>query len=206
MSMPADYERRAGREEGLTLVEVLVALFILSVGVIGVLATIPVGVDTAQTIIVQDNAVTLSQSKLGEFRRDRIVPGEPGLAGYHAFMKANYDLRKGNGSYATNICWPSCDNTYYKWHKFECGEEDAYTNFADIEEYEWRIVGSKHVAIEKVAIEGSGGPGDIYYVPRLTATLANFNSSIGLYRINIEVRKIKTTKVFDFDTYMTSYD
>ena len=67
--------RRAKRPGAFTLLEVLVALFILLLGVVGVLAAMPTGVANAEWVIFQDAAINLGHSKFAEFRRDRANPG-----------------------------------------------------------------------------------------------------------------------------------
>ena len=66
--------RMPKRHAGLTLLEVLIAMFILLFGVIGVLAALPTGVNSAQWVILQDAAMNLAASKFSEFRRDRVDP------------------------------------------------------------------------------------------------------------------------------------
>jgi len=199
--------RGLAREGGLTLIEVLVAMFILSIGVIGVLAALPVGIDTAQEIIIQDNSLAISQSKWGEFRRDRINPGELGLASYHAACAAAYNARHGGGAYGSNVCRSGCGGSFYSWHSFESDTGDAFENFADIVEYEWRLRADKHQAVENFQVVGPAGGTDVYYVPTLGARVdAGGVSSIGLYRMVLDIRKKQTQKRFTYETFMTSYD
>ncbi len=73
------------RARGLTLLEVLIALFILLFGILGVLAALPTGVNSAEWVILQDAAMNLSASKFTEFRRDRIDPSS--LSAYTTFQK-----------------------------------------------------------------------------------------------------------------------
>src|SRR6185503_16065029 len=63
---------RANR--GVTMMEVLIALFIFMVGIVGVLAAIPTGVNSAEWVIFQDAGIHLAHSKFTEFRRDRADP------------------------------------------------------------------------------------------------------------------------------------
>ena len=211
-----DSERRSGRgavlagEAGLTLMEVLVAMFIVSIGVIGVMASLPVGIDTAQQIIVQDNSINLAMSKFAEFRRDRIDPASAGLGTYHAQMLIQYNARHGGAGdkYRTDICQGrvGCLN-YYGWHDFEKLEGDPFIHFPDIEEYEWRLLRDGHRAVEPQRIDGAGGAGDDYYAPDLGASVDTGGvSTIGLYLVTIQVRKKKTSKVFFFKTFLTKYD
>ena len=47
------------RARGMTLMEVLIALFIFMVGIVGVLAALPTGVNAATWVIFQDAAIHL---------------------------------------------------------------------------------------------------------------------------------------------------
>ena len=203
--------RREG-EAGLTLIEVLVAIFIVSIGVIGVMATIPVGVDTAQQIIIQDNAVTLCQSKFAEFRRDRINPGEAALGSYHNACRIRYDAVHGGGAYQAHACQDRAGcNNFYRWHDFPHQQGDDYENFADIGEYEWRVVEGGHRVVDQEKVAGPGqenGDPDDYWVPKLGAKVADVGdtSPIKLYLVTVQIRKKRTAKTFRFQTYMTWYD
>src|SRR5471030_2484590 len=76
---------RARGAPGLTLLEVMIAMFIFLVGIVGVLAAMPTAVSSATAVIFQDCAIHLSHSKFAEFRRDRADPAvdlQPSSGGY----------------------------------------------------------------------------------------------------------------------------
>jgi len=175
------------------------------------MATVPVGVDTAQNVIVQDNAVTLTQSKFAEFCRDWINPGENGLTSYHLFCKDRYNavhVVLGDGAtFENESCQTACPGNFYAWHNFPHKPKDDYEHFADIDEYEWRVVEAHHRAVYQTAVTDSGGNANGYYVPKLGGTVSSGDTSpIGLYLVTLHVRKRGTSKGFMYQTYMTSYD
>jgi len=134
---------------GLTLMEVLIAMFVFLVGIIGALAVLPVGISNATRVIFQDAAIHLSSSKFAEFRRDNVNP----LA----------DLADGSG-YMGLRQEPPNGNTG-GWRDFAHVPGDTYEFFDDIERYEWRVdqdllkpVGQGQDELGNVApVEGGGG-------------------------------------------------
>ena len=100
---------RGTRHRGVTLMEVLIALFIFMVGIVGVLAAIPTGINSAEWVIFQDAALHLSHSKFSEFRRDRADP----FADLNGFTAAYQDFAHAAG--------------------------ETYFYFDDIDRYEWKL-------------------------------------------------------------------
>jgi type II secretory pathway pseudopilin PulG len=102
---------------GMTLIEVLIAMFILFVGVLGVLAALPTGVEAASWVTLQDAAINLSSSKFAEFRRDRVDPGQ-----MDSYLTSTFGAADGEG---------------YRSFPHEPG--DPFEFYADIERYEWKV-------------------------------------------------------------------
>jgi prepilin-type N-terminal cleavage/methylation domain-containing protein len=108
--------------KGVTLIEILVALFIFLVGICGVLVAIPTGVKSAEWVILQDAAIHLAHSKFAEFRRDR-MPWGPGqkYADLDAYLNARHE--------------PLNSNNY---REFAHGKGEAFEAFDDVDHYEWK--------------------------------------------------------------------
>src|SRR5579884_3781254 len=123
---------RRVRTRGLTLVELLIAMFLFLVGIIGVLAAFPTGVDSALFVVLQDASIHLAHSKFAEFRRDRIDPAvdlvPDGPNGY---------LPTG-GTYTAGKQEP-CNESGAPWRDFASGPGQPYEYFDDITKYEWRV-------------------------------------------------------------------
>jgi prepilin-type N-terminal cleavage/methylation domain-containing protein len=113
--------RRGPVRRGLTLLEVLIAMFILLIGVVGVLAALPTGVESAHWVVFQDVAIHLAHSKFAEFRRDRINP--------------RADLLEGSGYMSTRHEPLNTKN----WHDFGHARDEPYEHFDEIARYEWRV-------------------------------------------------------------------
>ena len=109
---------------GLTLIEVMIAMFVVLVGIVGVLAALPVGVNSAESVFLQDSAIHLIHSKFAEFRRDRVHPG--------------VDLMDGS-SYMTAFQEPLNTDPGGNWHDFASGPGATYENFEDIAFYAWKV-------------------------------------------------------------------
>src|SRR5262249_45172953 len=121
---------RSGR--GLTLVETLIAMFIFLIGIVGVLAAMPTGVNSAIWVIFQDAAIHLAHSKFAEFRRDRVDPA--------------VDLVASGSGYLPNSAGPGVpgaqegfNNEGDPWRDFAHSPGDTYQYFDDIWKYEWKI-------------------------------------------------------------------
>jgi hypothetical protein len=60
-------EKKAGRRQGISLLEVLVSIFIVSVGLLGVISLFPVGLQTAQRGLIAERAAVVGRTALKEF-------------------------------------------------------------------------------------------------------------------------------------------
>jgi hypothetical protein len=182
--MPA----RSSLRHGMTLFEVLIAMFIFMVGIVGVLAALPTGVTSAEWVIFQDAAIHLSRSKFSEFRRDRINPP--------------VDLKEAS-AYMVNWQEPpngSPDN----FHDFNSKPGSTYQYFDDINRYEWKV--DQDPLIKSVNIGDAGAtptpPAD-YEVP-LPAGVNG--TDIGLWRVVLTIRQKGTSRELEFTQYMTDYN
>ena len=133
---------------GLTLLEVLIALFIFLVGIVGALAALPPAISSAQMVILQDASIHLAHSKFAEFRRDRVDPLT--------------DLMEGS-AYMNSRQEPVNASSNGPWHDFAHSPGDAYEFFDDIDHYEWRVDKDrfKQVGVGgdgMSPVEGSGRP------------------------------------------------
>ena len=168
---------------GLTLFEVLVAMFLFLIGVVGVLSAMPVGVRSAQSVILQDAAVHLSRSKFSEFRRDRVNPP--------------VDLAEGS-PYMNNWQEPLNSNN---WHDFASGPGDTYQYFDSIDQYEWKV--DQDQLLKPVGVSASGTP----------APPTGFNfpahgsgADCGVFKVVIAIRRKSSSQEFRFVQYMTDYN
>jgi len=118
------------RTRGLTMMEVLFAIFVMLIGLVGVLAALPTGISSAQWVIFQDASINLSASKFSEIRRDRINPSA---------IDGSYEPLNGSSG---------------GWHDFAHGPGDTYENFDDIAQYEWKVDETRSTGIGSAA----GGP------------------------------------------------
>jgi len=171
------------RQRGLTLFEVLIAMFIFLVGIVGVLSAMPVGVRSAQSVILQDAGIHLSRSKFSEFRRDRVDP--------------IVDLVEGS-AYMTSWQEPLNGNN---WHDFAAAAGQTYQYFDSIEQYEWKV--DQAQLVKPVGVSTAGNP----------APPAGFNfpahgsgAAAGVYKVVISVRRKSTSQEFRFVQYMTDYN
>jgi hypothetical protein len=167
----------------MTLIEVLIAMFIFMVGIVGVLAAIPTGITSAQHVILQDAAIHLAHSKFAEFRRDRVDPGVDLLEG-SSYMSSHQEPQNGSTG---------------DWHGFACAAGKTYQYFDDIERYEWRI---DQDVLARTVGAGSGmsdpAPPANYFFPT--------NGGNGNVRnVVISVRLKGTSKEFQFSQYMAPY-
>ncbi|HYF50697.1 MAG TPA: prepilin-type N-terminal cleavage/methylation domain-containing protein [Planctomycetota bacterium] len=115
--------RKQAPESGMTLLEVLIAMFIFLIGIVGVLAVVPTGVNAASLVIFQDAAIHLSSSKFAEFRRDEI--------------NAAVDLQDGS-AYLSNYHEPH-NGSAEKFRNFASGPGQRYEHFDEIQRYEWKV-------------------------------------------------------------------
>jgi prepilin-type N-terminal cleavage/methylation domain-containing protein len=166
-------------QSGMTLMEVLIALFILSVGLIGVLSAVPIGVRSAQTVIFQDASIHLAQSKLAEFRRDRVDPA--------------IDLVNGS-AYLASIQEPENGNAG-NWRDFAARVDEPYHYFDGIERYEWRVT----IAPVNAGL-GSNPPAPANY--KQPVALAAGVSEIGVYNVSVSIRMKGRPEEVPFSQYM----
>jgi type II secretory pathway pseudopilin PulG len=166
------------RARGFTLLEVMIALFIFMVGIVGVLAAIPTGVNSAATVVFQDAAIALAQSKFAEFRRDRVNPSVD-LKNGSAYMGARHEPLNSTGV----------------WRDFASGNNAAYQYFDDIERYEWRV----DIAPAMFAIY-SATP-----APYLSPVIGGPADS-ELQEVTVTVHLRGTTKEFEFTQLIASYN
>ena len=79
MITPSRHHPRVRRRRGFSLIELLLAIFILGVGIISVAAVFPAGIiqqrrtqdDVLGPVIAEDGTVTAQEVKLGDVRRLR---------------------------------------------------------------------------------------------------------------------------------------
>ena len=160
---------RGRQPRGLTFIEVMIAMFIFLVGILGVLAALPSGIGAAGYVIFQDAAIHLSRSKFAEFRRDRVDPRVDLPDGSQYMDAAASPPRKQepkNGSLGG-------------WRDFAHGAGDAYENFDDIEHYQWMVDQDE---LKPVSVDAStnytpvvakgGAPGPELNVTRVTLVIA----------------------------------
>jgi Tfp pilus assembly protein PilV len=182
--MPA----RSPLRHGMTLFEVLIAMFIFMVGIVGVLAALPTGVTSAEWVIFQDAAIHLSRSKFSEFRRDRINPP--------------IDLKEAS-TYMVN-CQEPPNGSADKFHDFDSKPGSTYQYFDDITRYEWKVV--QDPLTKSVGIGAAGAiptpPAD-YQVPLLPGVNG---TDIGLWHVTIIIRQKGTSRELEFTQYMTDYN
>ena len=184
--------RFKSRPKGLTLLEVLIAMFIFLVGIVGVLAAMPTGINSALWVIFQDSAINLSHSKFSEFRRDRVDPAVDLIATAGGYLPT-----------ASGAPIPGKQEGYNTtgapWRDFAHDPGDAYQYYDNIENYEWMV----DVAdVDNGAPPGSDPqppPGYLYPVNSAGA------SSIGLKKVTITVRMKHTTRQMKFSQLMFAY-
>ena len=175
------------RLKGLTLLEVLIAMFIFLIGIVGVLAVMPTGINSATWVIFQDSAIHLAHSKFAEFRRDRVDPTvqlQPVSGGYlptsGAFVPGNQEPFNVSGS---------------PWRDFLHTPGATYQYFKDVDRYEWKVAATQQV-------DNGAGNGDVplpagYFFPTGAAS-----SAIGLWRVDLTIRMKSTTRQMRFTQYM----
>ena len=127
---------------GYTLLEVMIALFILLVGIVGVLAALPTGVNSATWVIFQDAALHLSHSKFAEFRRDRVNPDNLKNGGFlDSYGKVDPTAKEESGG----------------WRVFDHANGEPYQYFDDIERYLWKVeVGAVGRSGDNAPVHGGG--------------------------------------------------
>ena len=179
---------------GLTLLEVMIAMFIFLVGIVGVLAAMPTGVSSATAVIFQDCAIHLAHSKFAEFRRDRVDPAAdltPSASGY---------LPNGSGPYT-----PGKQDPYnaepadpFQWRDFAAAPGQTYQYFDDIWKYEWRV---ETGFVDLGAGAAPTAPAGTFF----PVNAGTANPQFPLYRVSIVIRMKHTTREMKFTQYMYAY-
>lgn len=165
------------------MMELLIALFIFLIGVVGLVAAMPTGVNSAAKVVFQDAAVHLSRSKFAEFRRDRVDPrvdlkdNAPYMDGASSPPRRQ-ELKNGNPG---------------GWRDFAHGVGDTYEHFDDIERYQWRI---DQATLQLVGLDEAAN-----YVPKI-----NGGTDQGLTRVTIVINQKGTKNEYRFTQYMYSYE
>ena len=172
---------RAGNRRGMTLVEVLLAMFILLVGIVGVVAAIPTGISSATAIVFQDASLHLAHSKFDEFARDRVDPAT--------------DLQS-SSAYLNAIHGPVNSSPGGNWRDFlhkriSADDGDPYEYFDDIALYEWSI------QVTSVGAKAGGGA--------LTPVHGG-GADIKLFRVLLTTRRKGSAREMEFNQYMCAYD
>jgi prepilin-type N-terminal cleavage/methylation domain-containing protein len=170
-------------ERGMTMMELLIALFIFLIGVVGLVAAMPTGVNSAAKVVFQDAAVHLSRSKFAEFRRDRVNP-RVDLKDGADYMDAasspprRQELTNGNAG---------------GWRDFAHSPGDTYEHFDDIDRYQWRI---DQNALLMVGLDTTASN-----VPKV-----NSGTDQGLTRVVLIISQKGTKNEYRFTQYMYSYE
>ena len=178
---------------GLTLMEVLIALFIFMVGIVGVVAAIPTGVTSAEWVIFQDAAIHLAHSKFAEFRRDRVNPATD-LVIASAYMDTNH----GTVNTTPGALWRDFYDPALTY-----SNKDAFKYFDDINRYEWTVELADVFQQDfgAAAQAGATAPAGTYKAPSTAG-----GNSIGLKRVAVVVHMKGTSRNFRFTQYMYPYD
>lgn len=79
MIVQATTNRTAGREAGLSLVEILIAMFVFMVGILGVLSLFPVAMNSASKAIGEVRTNTLAESAISQLTVDCHAPVDSGI-------------------------------------------------------------------------------------------------------------------------------
>jgi prepilin-type N-terminal cleavage/methylation domain-containing protein len=188
------------KPNGLTLIEVMIAMFIFLVGIVGVLAAMPTGVNSALWVIFQDSAIHLSHSKFAEFRRDRIDPAVDLVPTANGYLPTNTAYVPGNQEpYNTGT------GDGDPWRDFAHnpagtgGVPDPYQYFEDIDRYEWKVETSP-------VDNGPGAAGDVQAAPGFYFPAdAKANPTLNLMKVSITIRAKGTTRQMRFSQLMMAY-
>jgi hypothetical protein len=174
--------QRHRNARGMTLLEVALAVFIFMVGIVGVLAAIPTGVNSATQVIFQDASLHLGASKFAEFRRDRVDPFVD-LKEFSTYMTTRQEPQNGNPG---------------GWHDFASTPGAPYEYFDDIVRYEWKV---DQAALKKIDA-GIGSPAPP--VPAL-APVNGGGAPLNLTLVRVIIHLKGTKHEFQFTEYMYSY-
>lgn len=182
----ASLRTRYRSHRGITLLEVIIAMFIFLVGIVGVLAAMPSGVDAAIWVIFQDASLNLAHSKFSEFRRDRVNPSVDLVDG-SAYMGASQEPPNASGKNPAGN----------SWHDFAHDPGNTYQYFDDISRYEW--------SVDKLdQICQGNGPGPV--APAGVFFPDNTGTPLNLTKVSIIIRMKGTTREMRFTQYMFPYD
>jgi prepilin-type N-terminal cleavage/methylation domain-containing protein len=181
---------RRKNARGLTLLEVMIAMFIFLVGIVGVLAAMPTGINSATWVIFQDAAIHLSHSKFAEFRRDRVDPAidlAPSGGGY---------LPSSSGGFTPGQQEPINENGA-PWRDFASAPGQTYQYFDDIARYEWRV---ETADIDNGTVGSPATPPNFFF-----PVAASSATALALKRVSIVIRMKRTTREMKFTQYMYAY-
>ena len=179
------------QRRGLTLLEVLLAMFIFVVGILGVLAALPTGVNSATWVIFQDAAIHLSNSKFAEFRRDRVDPAVD--------LQSGSAYLPGSGSYVAGQQEPFNTLDGAPWRDFASVPGAPYQYFDDIQRYEWKV---ESELVDNVTNPGTGPqPQNGYYFPVVVKT----QGKLKLSRVSVSIRMKTTSREMKFTQLFISY-
>jgi prepilin-type N-terminal cleavage/methylation domain-containing protein len=189
-----------GRPKGLTLLEVMIAMFIFLVGIVGVLAAMPTGINSALWVIFQDSAINLSHSKFAEFRRDRADPGggpQPNLtATAGGYLPASGVYTPGFQE-PPNTSPMEADNI--QWRDFAHNPGEPYQYYDNISGYEWKVVVTDMDNGVPPVTDPQPPAGYLYPVNSGAA------SPIGLKKVSVVIRMKSTTRQMKFSQLMFAW-
>jgi type II secretory pathway pseudopilin PulG len=177
---------------GITMVELLIAMFIFTVGIVGVLSAIPTGVRTADQVIFQDSAIHLAQSKFAEFRRDRVDPGVDLIDG-SPYLPINGTYVVGSG-----LQEPTNGNAG-NWRDFAGKNGEPFHYFDRIESYEWKVTTAP---VGMGAGVNPPAPAN-YFQPVVIG--AGGKSDMDIYHVIVTVRRKGRAEEFSFAQYIHYY-
>jgi hypothetical protein len=178
----------------MTLLEVMIAMFIFTVGILGCLAALPTGITAASIVILQDAAIHLSHSKFAEFRRDRINPAvelDPNSGSGYLPAGGGYTPGKQEPINATGA----------PWRDFAHDPSQPYEFFDDIQKYEWSVETSRVNAMKT----GNPNPAATFYCPEQIGNPSP-DRALQLTRVTITVRLKGHRQQLQFTQYMCAWD
>lgn len=181
--------RRGPGPRGMTLLEVMIAMFIFLVGIVGVLAAIPAGINSAEWVIFQDASIHLAHSKFAEFRRDRADPAVDLISG-SAYLVGKHGKEAAGGWHDFYYAVPADANQF---------DNDAYRYFDDIHRYEWRVE-------QKTQYANSASADNPQPPTGFMAPVSQPAADYGVSKITVIVHMKGTSREFRFNQYMIKYD
>jgi prepilin-type N-terminal cleavage/methylation domain-containing protein len=167
---------------GFTILEILIAMFIMLVGLVGVLGAMPVGITSAEWVVFQDASIHLAHSKFDEFSRDRVNPGTD-LQPSSAYLMTNHG--------------PFNSSPTGEWRDFPYAVNETYEFFDDINRYEWKL---------ETANLGTGTGGTPAPPSGVVGPIDGGGDDIGLRRVTVVVHLKGTSREFRFSQYLYAYD